>query len=94
MSYHDEILKALEEIDMKVKHGAELPDAPEWAKANKANASYVNTKPTEEDVDDIIKWIDNHEALSGSYESEMKLKVERLWQEIEDLRSILEKQIY
>jgi hypothetical protein len=73
MSYHDYILKALNEIDMMTKK----------------NEPYVNTKPTQEDVEQI------RYLLRGSIEGrEAEKKLDRLWQEIERLRSIIEKQIY
>ena len=60
---------------------------------------YVNTKVTQEDVDrlkiDLHKfdfWVINH---GGKAEHDEELKtIDRMWQEIEDLRSIIQKQIY
>lgn len=57
----------------------------------KKNAPYVNTKPTVEDRDEIREAV-----ISGDPDAAKKalFVVERFWNEIENLRSIIAKKIY
>ena len=54
---------------------------------HKANVPFVNTKVTRKEVEAVI-W-----AIEGDCPTEADI-VDRMWQEIEDLRSIIQKQIY
>jgi hypothetical protein len=57
----------------------------------RVNEPYEDTKPTKEDVESIREAVVNNESDA---DKQALFVVERLWNEVERLRSIIEKQIY
>lgn len=93
-NYHDKIKQMLEEVPERhakiTKRAMELAKEVE-SEMTRASEPYVNTKPTVEDRDEIREAV-----INGDPDAAKKalFVVERFWNEIERLRSIIQKQIY